>query len=92
MFGAERHALQWRQQGLAFGETAGDALRWGHSGERVSDDSYWKDFPRVLDSLTPRLLSAVVHAEHDWVVPACRPPSTPARSVGRCCRTRTRWR
>ena len=65
---AERHAVRWRQQGLAFGETASDALRWGHSGERVSDDSYWKDFPRVLNAQTPRLLSAVVHAEHDWVV------------------------
>ncbi|MBC7956428.1 MAG: LPS-assembly protein LptD [Cytophagales bacterium] len=37
---------------------------------RVSDDDYWKDFPRELPSLTPRLLAADVQASKavfgDW--------------------------
>jgi LPS-assembly protein len=49
-----RHALQWRQQGSAFGD--GTALRWRHEGLRASDDDYWKDFSRALRSFTPRLL------------------------------------
>jgi len=68
VYGTERHALNWRQQGLAFGDTYGNALRWGHSGVRVSDDAYWKDFPRLLGALTPRLLPLALYAEHDWVV------------------------
>ena len=65
---AERHALQWHQQGLAFGDSERDALRWGHSGLRVSDDNYWKDFPRTLRSLTPRLLPLAAHVERDWLL------------------------
>ncbi len=72
VFGAERHALQWRQQGLALGDTANDALRWGHSGARVSDDTYWKDFPRVVNALTQRLLPVATYAERDWAVAGLR--------------------
>ena len=68
VFGAARSALQWRQQGLAFGNAAGDAWRWRHEGMRVSDDTYWKDFGRALRSFTPRLLPVFAEAEHDWRV------------------------
>jgi LPS-assembly protein len=73
VFGSERHALEWRQQGQLFGEPAReDALRWGHQGTRASDDAYWKDFPRVLDALTPRLLPVATYAERDWTVAGLR--------------------
>ena len=68
VFGATRYALQWQQQGLAFGAAPGDALRWGFSGQRASDDSYWKDFPRTLRSTTPRLLPLAVNAERDFAL------------------------
>jgi LPS-assembly protein len=59
-----RHGLQWQQQGVAFGEGA-NALRWRHEGLRASDDDYWKDFPRALRSVTPRLLPLAAEAERD---------------------------
>jgi LPS-assembly protein len=61
---AARNALQWRQQGLAFGSGAG-ALRWQHEGLRASDDDYWKDFPHALSSITPRLLLMQAQVERD---------------------------
>ncbi len=33
---------------------------------RVSDDNYWKDFPRRVLSLTPRLLSSSVELSRPW--------------------------
>ena len=52
VFGGTRHALRLRHAQ----ELPGDAeLRLQLT--RASDDAYWKDFPRVLDSLTPRLLA-----------------------------------
>ena len=58
--GASRYALQWQQSGkVAEG-------RWSHEGVRVSDDSYWKDFPRLLRSITPRLLPLSAQGERDW--------------------------
>ena len=65
VFDAARHALQWQQQGRAFGQAGVDAVRWGHEGLRVSDDTYWKDFPRVLRVLTPRLLPLATQVERD---------------------------
>ncbi len=65
VFGDNRLAMQWRQQGRAFGSNDAQALRWGHAGLRVSDDTYWKDFPRVLNSFTPRLLPLATHVERD---------------------------
>ena len=35
-------------------------LRW----RRVSDDDYWKDFPRNLPTITPRLYDSHVQVEH----------------------------
>ncbi len=68
-FGDSRNALQWRQQGAAFGDLeAGSRLRWSHGGLRVSDDAYWKDFGRDLRSFTPRLLPMYAGAEYDWPV------------------------
>ncbi len=58
-FGRGRWA--WRAEHLTrWGEGApamlrGTTLQW--AGARVSDDSWWKDFPRGVNSLTPRLLS-----------------------------------
>lgn len=63
--GESRNALQWKQQGSAFGD-ADSALRWSHQGLRASDDNYWKDFPRALRSLTPRLLPARADGERDF--------------------------
>jgi LPS-assembly protein len=67
VFGGSRYALQWRQNGTAFGhgDSDSDSWRWGHDGVRVSDDSYWKDFSRELRTLTPRLLAFATHAERD---------------------------
>jgi LPS-assembly protein len=59
-----RYALQWQQQGLAFGDGA-SALRWRHEGHRASDDDYWKDFPRALRIVAPRLLPLATEAERD---------------------------
>ncbi len=57
---AARYALQWQQAG-----SVAD-WRWSHEGVRVSDDSYWKDFPRLLGSITPRLLPLAAQGARDW--------------------------
>ncbi|MES2957323.1 MAG: LPS assembly protein LptD [Pseudomonadota bacterium] len=64
VFDSARHSLQWQQLGRAFGGAEG-GLRWGHSGQRVSDDAYWKDFPHILSSLTPRLLPLAAYVERE---------------------------
>lgn len=46
------HASDWP---VDEGWLAGARLSW--KGVRVSDDDWWKDFPRQTTSLTPRLLS-----------------------------------
>lgn len=68
-----RFGLQWRHQGTAFGDAA-SGLRWRHEGQRASDDGYWKDFPRALRSVTPRLLPLAGEVERD--VPLGRFAST----------------
>lgn len=71
VFGSSRYALQWQQRGqLAGTEALGvlGPLRWGHTGSRVSDDSYWKDFPRELRAVAPRLLPLTTYAERDAAV------------------------
>lgn len=39
--------------------------RWHLDGLRVSDDAWWKDFPRDTRSLDPRVLASRLQAEHD---------------------------
>jgi LPS-assembly protein len=56
-----RNGLIWRQAGVGLAGAAGD-WRWRQEGRRAADNSFWKDFPRVLGSLTPRLLSASAEA------------------------------
>ncbi len=34
--------------------------------QRVSDDTYWKDFPSLLRTVTPRLLPLSASLERDW--------------------------
>lgn len=65
VFGTSRYGLQWQQRGQQAGAAGPDTWRWGHEGLRVSDDSYWKDFPRQLRSITPRLLAMATHVEGD---------------------------
>jgi len=57
------HEAQWDE---ASGWLARARLGWTASG--VSDDDWWKDFPRATTSLTPRLLPQVAYAEKplDW--------------------------
>lgn len=47
--------------GSSAGWLAGTQLRW--QGVRVSDDDWWKDFPRSTTSLTPRLLAQTAALE-----------------------------
>lgn len=56
-----RHAMAWQHR---------QALPWGVDFKldaiRVSDDTWWKDFPRGTASLTPRLLPFFVGAERTF--------------------------
>jgi LPS-assembly protein len=45
--------------------TAGTGLHYGGQLVRASDDNYWKDFPRQITNLTPRLLPLDLHADLD---------------------------
>ncbi|HEX7383112.1 MAG TPA: LPS assembly protein LptD, partial [Burkholderiaceae bacterium] len=58
VFGHTRHALAFDHTGSAW-----DGVDYRAHVLRVSDDAYWKDFPRRLNSLTPRLLPTDVQAE-----------------------------
>jgi LPS-assembly protein len=55
-----RHAFQWKHRERNWHE-----LRLGVAFERVSDDDYWKDFPRHVETVTPRLLTQDFSAERD---------------------------
>lgn len=61
---AMRWGLQWKQKGKLLGDGA-NAWRWRFDGLRASDDDYWKDFPRALRSVTPRLLPLDTEVERD---------------------------
>ncbi len=64
--GHTRHALRWRHEATLLGDTA-----LAVHVLRASDDNYWKDFPRELQSITPRLLLSDVQASRgvsDWTI------------------------
>lgn len=64
--GRSRYALDVRHDSVL----PGDGLV-GLRVLRVSDDVYWKDFPRSVPSLTPRLLASDLQASRplgDWTV------------------------
>jgi LPS-assembly protein len=56
--GRERHALRVRHDAslAALSAVTGSDMRLQLAGERVSDDAWWRDFPRSTGALTPRLL------------------------------------
>ena len=62
--GRSRYAL-----GLDQAASFGADTSWQLHSLRVSDDEYWKDFPRGLTNLTPRLLATDLQLSHgasDW--------------------------
>mgnify|MGYP006269110549 FL=1 len=71
--GRSRHAWRWRHEGqlptlswLPLNWGAGAQGWYGVQGERVSDDDWWKDFPRTTSAFTPRLLPLRAQLEHRW--------------------------
>lgn len=59
--GADRYAFNWQhQQGLRLGEQSW-TLRV--NANRVSDDNYWRDFPRSISALTARQLPTDVEVK-----------------------------
>ena len=59
--GRARQAFNLNHEGaLALGAS------YTFNGLRVSDDAYWKDFPRAVPSITPRLLLADGAVRRDW--------------------------
>jgi LPS-assembly protein len=59
--GRSRQALNLNHEG-----TLPLGLGYTFNGLRVSDDAYWKDFPRAVPSVTPRLLLADAALRRDW--------------------------
>ncbi len=56
--GKARYALEWRHR-----ETDWSGVRLDALTQRVSDDNYWKDFPRHIETITPRLLTQDLRAD-----------------------------
>lgn len=56
--GRSRYALGWQHT-----HAAPAGIRFSLDALHVSDDLWWKDFPRAVDTLTPRLLGSRALAE-----------------------------
>jgi LPS-assembly protein len=63
LVGHSRHRLDFEHMGSARYDIAYQAHVL-----RVSDDAYWKDFPRDIASLTPRLLPTDLRASRDFAL------------------------
>ncbi len=59
--GRSRYALDLAHESLLPRDTT-----VGLRALRVSDDTYWKDFPRGVPSITPRLLASDLHATRNF--------------------------
>ncbi|WP_235002246.1 LPS-assembly protein LptD [Rhizobacter sp. OV335] len=59
--GITRSAFNLEQEGVLLGNT-----RYSTNVMRVSDDDYWKDLPRGINSLTPRLLLGDARVASDF--------------------------
>ena len=65
--GRSRHAWRLRHDGELPWQFGPGAPGWyGVRGERVSDDDWWKDFPRTTSAFTPRLLPLRAQMEQRW--------------------------
>jgi LPS-assembly protein len=62
--GRQRYSFQMEHLG-----SIGPSLNYSLSWQDASDDSYWKDFPRLLPSLTQRLLPQQAGAQQHWSLP-----------------------
>ena len=54
---------------LASEGDAGYGLRYLANWRHVSDDAYWKDFPRLVSSTSPRLLAQDLRLDRSWSTP-----------------------
>ncbi|MDP3086293.1 MAG: LPS assembly protein LptD [Rubrivivax sp.] len=61
--GRSRHALSWTQDGRL-----AEGLRYRADWTQVSDDNWWKDFPKAGRSLTPRLLAQRLGTERPFTI------------------------
>ncbi len=59
--GHSRHAFYWTHDAALVHDTSLSVHALG-----VSDEAYWKDFPRNLPTLTPRLLLSDVQVSRPW--------------------------
>ena len=71
--GSHRHAWDVETEGRSFAQ-----VDYRVRLQKVSDDAYWKDFPSLVPSITPRLLGQDLRAEREFNT-AIGPVSTYAR-------------
>ncbi len=61
--GKARYAFEWRHRELDW-----QGVRLNAQVERMSDDNYWKDFPRHIATITPRLLTQDLRADRNLTI------------------------